>query len=135
MACLADVKTFTKKENSWGKTKGMYSRAFTKHAQHQGNWNKIMNDDGMKGMGMLKAEAQEIINEAFRSDTLFSDYNKKFLKECRNANITAMKKMLQNEYQLNPTVCATNNKFHKIFNFHERKLLIFLKHVQRVQIL
>ena len=48
-------------------------------AQHQGNWNKIMNDDGMKGMGMLKAEAQEIINEAFRSGTLFSDYNKKII--------------------------------------------------------
>ena len=75
-------------------------------AQHQGNWNKIMNDDGMKGMGMLKAEAQEILYEAFRAGTLFSDYNNKLLKECKNANITAMKKMLQNEYQLNPTVCA-----------------------------
>ena len=76
-----------------------------------------MNDDGMKGMGMLKAEAQEIINEAFRGGTLFSDYNKKLFKECKNANITAMKKMLQNEYQLNPTVCTTNNKFSYLLTF------------------
>ena len=74
------------------------------YAQHGGNWAKIMDDESMRGMGLLKNDAQETIHNLFLEGTLFPEYNKKFKKACSKADTKTMKNLLKYEYQLNITV-------------------------------